>query len=112
MTDNEATKINIGLIKGEEEKTEEETTIYQLADDTIAIIRELVQFSLLTGTNIVDHLRAIQVEYHDGLGKLVPTVEYIEAFNQMIKDLTEKVNQSRREAEERMKVVADNEENN
>jgi hypothetical protein len=93
-------------------KEETSPVIYQLADDTIAIIRELVQFSLLTGTNIVDHLRTIQVEYHDELGKLVPTVEYIEAFNEMISDLTRKVEEGRREAEERMKAVVENEESN
>lgn len=119
MTDDKKLKVAVGLVKEEEnteeEKTEEEETspvVYQLADDTIAIIRELVQFSLLTGTNIVDHLRSIHVEYNEELGKLVPTIEYIEAFNQMIQDLTQKVEENRREAEERMKALVENEESN
>lgn len=64
-----------------------EQTTFQLSDDTIAIIRELVQLSLLTGTNVIDHFRAIRVSANNG--KLYPTKEYIEAYNEMIQKLEE-----------------------
>lgn len=63
---------------------------FRLSDDTIAIIRELVQLSLLTGTNVVDNFRAIVLSEQDDDGKLYPTEEYVEAFNSMVGDLAEK----------------------
>ena len=71
-----------------ENATEEgtEKPVNKMGDDLIAVIRELVQLSLLTGTNIVDHLRAILVEADDD-GKLVPTQGYFEAYHIMIDDL-------------------------
>jgi hypothetical protein len=94
----------------EAEAEEKQTKVYQLGDDTIAIIRELVQFTLLTGTNIVDHLRVMHLEYHDELGKLIPTEEYIEAFNEMIVQLTAKVEEGNQEMDARVKAAIKEEE--
>ena len=57
----------------------------KLGDDLIAVIRELVQLSLLTGSNIVDHMRAVQVETVDGM--VVPTEDYIEQYNAYVEEL-------------------------
>lgn len=65
-----------------------EKEIFKLGDDLIGVLRELIQLSILTGTNIVDHMRAIRVEVVDST--VVPTEEYIEAYNQQIKDLNQK----------------------
>lgn len=83
-----------------EEKTEQ--TTYRLGDDVIAVIRELIQLSLLTGTNIVDHMRAVRVEVIDGA--VVPTVEYIEAYNAQIEELAK---QAEEQTEERQGRLAD-----
>jgi len=63
--------------------------VFKMGDDLIAVIRELVQLSFLTGTNIVDHLRAVVIEKDEETGKLVPTEEYIQAYDEMIVDLNE-----------------------
>ena len=65
-------------------KTPEET--HRLGDDLIAVVRELIQLSLLTGTNIVDHMRAVRVEVIEGA--VVPTEEYVNAYNKQIEALS------------------------
>lgn len=82
-----------------EEKTEEQETPpqYKLSDDLIAIVRELVQISLLTGTNVIDHFRGLVVEpAEQDPEKLVPTEEYIQAYN----DMVEKFEQERAKQQE------------
>ena len=69
---------------------QEETMVVKLSDDLIAVIRELVQLSLLTGTNVVDHFRAITCEIDMDTQKLIPTEEYVEAYNLMVQQLVEK----------------------
>lgn len=68
--------------------------VLKLGDDLIAVVRELVQLSLLTGTNIVDHLRAIHVEVDDETKKLIPTNEYINSYNEMILNLQKQVDEN------------------
>jgi len=69
---------------------------FKMGDDLIAVVRELVQLSLITGTNIVDHLRSIEMEMDTETNKLVPTVEYVEAYNSMVEELVEKANQAQK----------------
>ena len=76
--------------------------VYKLSDDLIAVIRELVQLSLLTGTNIVDHLRAVQAEVDLENNKLIPTEDYIEAYNTMVEDLTRKAVQAQKEMDQKL----------
>lgn len=71
-----------------EPETAQDVPVCKMGDDLIAVIRELVQLSLLTGTNIVDHLRAVLCEVDED-GKLVPTQQYFEAYHSMIDDLNE-----------------------
>ena len=59
-----------------------------MSDDAIAVVRELIQLSILTGTNIVDHMRAIRLELVDGV--VFPTQEYVDAYNAQIEELTKK----------------------
>ena len=73
-----------------EEKTNEETL--RLGDDLIAVIRELIQLSLLTGTNIVDHIRAVRVEVIDSA--VVPTEEYVNAYNAQIEQLAKQADEN------------------
>lgn len=67
--------------------SENNNVVFKMGDDLIAVVRELVQLSILTGTNIVDHLRAIHIEVDAETGKLIPTVQYVEAYNTMVQDL-------------------------
>jgi len=73
----------------------------RLGDDLIAVVRELIQLSLLTGTNIVDHMRAVRVETVEGM--VVPTDEYVEAYNAQITELQK---QAEAQAEEMQKTLA------
>jgi hypothetical protein len=60
--------------------------VLKLGDDLIAVIREIVQLSLLTGTNVVDHMRGIRAEIVGG--QVVPTEQYVESYNKYVEDLT------------------------
>ena len=80
----------------------EEQNTYRLGDDVIAVIRELIQLSLLTGTNIVDHMRAVRVEVIEGA--VVPTEEYIAAYNAQIEEMSK---QAEAQTEERQTRLAD-----
>ena len=73
---------------------------FRMGDDLIAVIRELIQLSLLTGTNIVDHMRAVRVEMVEGA--VVPTVEYIEAYNAQIEELAKQAQEQTAEMQSRL----------
>lgn len=60
-------------------------TNLKLSDDLIAVFRELVQLSFLTGSNVVDHLRAVRVELVGDM--VVPTEDYVNGYNAYIEEL-------------------------
>lgn len=76
----------------------------KLSDDAIALVRELVQLSILTGTNIVDHMRAIRLELVDGA--VYPTEAYVNAYNAQIEELTRKAEELQQQMQAK---VADDE---
>jgi type II secretory pathway component PulL len=61
---------------------------YHLSDSSIGQIAKLVQIAILTGTDVVDHLRLMKFDSDDGILSL--TAEYDNTFNdqvdQMIKE--------------------------
>jgi hypothetical protein len=75
----------------ETEKQEKvELPTYKFSDDVIAIVRELVQLSLLTGTNIIDHLRAVVlVPDSENQKYLTLDEEYVKSYNAYITHLNE-----------------------
>ena len=64
-------------------------TVYKLSDDVIAHMARALQIALITGTDIVDNLRLIELTDHNG--ELVLTPDCAENFennvNAMIKNL-------------------------
>lgn len=84
--------------------TEKNNVVFKMSDDLIAVVRELVQLSILTGTNIVDHLRAIHIEVDGETNKLIPTVEYIEAYNKMVQDLEKQATEAAEKFEQGLLV--------
>ena len=81
-----------------------ERQVFKMADDLISMIRELVQLSLLTGTNVVDHFRALQMEAtEEKPSYLTVTPEYVQAYNTMILKLNE---EAKRHQEEMQKTPA------
>lgn len=64
-----------------------------LEDSAIAQIVKLIQMALLTGTDIVDHLRMMQLEVNDN-NKIVLNTEYAEIFNEQIEKMLKASEQS------------------
>lgn len=72
-------------------------TLFALADESIGMIREILQLTLYTGTNIIDHLRALRLEV-DADGRLVPNEDYIVAYNEMVATFAAKAKEMAEEA--------------
>ena len=62
---------------------------YNLSDDVIGHVAKTLQIALLTGTDVVDNLRLIELMVHEG--ELVLTPDCAETFqtniNQMVESL-------------------------
>jgi hypothetical protein len=74
-----------------------ERKTYKFSDDFIALVRDLLQLSLLTNTNIIDHLRAVIVEPENTEARahyLTLTPEYVEAYNLHIEELNKKAEEA------------------
>ena len=54
----------------------------QLHDTTIAQIVKLIQMALLTGTDVIDHFRMMQLKEEDN--KIVLDEDYLKVFNESI----------------------------
>ena len=93
-----------------EENTTTETakrTLYKVDDNVIAMVRELVQLSLLTGTNIIDHLRSLVLEVHPEDERYVTLCpEFVESYNRMVDGLNKQAEEQMQAAE---KQLADSE---
>jgi hypothetical protein len=55
-------------------------TTYTLSDDTIAQIARLLQIAILSGTDIVDNLRTLQLTTNED-GSLSPESNYLRNFD-------------------------------
>lgn len=65
-------------------------TYFGFSDEVIAQIAKLVQLGMLTGTNVVDHLRLVRLAQSEGDGgNVVLTEEYKEYFESSLKHLLE-----------------------
>jgi len=64
-----------------------------LDDTAIAQIVKLIQMALLTGTDIVDHLRMLILEANDQQ-KLVINAEYAKVFNASLEKMMANVKES------------------
>lgn len=64
--------------------------VFTLSDITIAQIAKSLQIALLTGTDIVDHLRTLYLEESEE-GKLDPTAEYLEVFEGQLASLMSQI---------------------
>jgi hypothetical protein len=71
----------------------------KLNDTVIAQIVKLIQMALLTGTDIVDHLRMMMLEKGEN-DNLVMNSEYQKVFDASIEKMLQNVNQQDLEGEE------------
>jgi IS4 transposase len=71
----------------------------RLHDNTIGHIAKLVQVAILTGTDVIDHLRMVTLSEEDGM--LFVEQEYLDVFeNQIQKMLHNADSQNKNEAED------------
>jgi hypothetical protein len=61
--------------------------MFRMTDDLIIMIRELFQFSILTGGNVVDHLRSIVVEATSDGRNVTIAPEFVQAYNDKIQEM-------------------------
>ena len=73
-----------------------EDTTFNLNDSTIAHIARLLQVSLLTGTDIIDHLRMIRLKHEDteSGSSLVLEDDYACTFDLSIDKMLENANKT------------------
>ena len=69
---------------------------FKLSDEFIGQVAKLVQLGILTGTNVVDHLRLVRVTSEDGQ-ELVLTSEYRQHFDANIEKMLAEVEQIKEE---------------
>lgn len=61
----------------------------RMSDETIAAIMRIIQFGLLTGTDVTDYFRNLQLQNDDGF--LVPTPEWCETFEREMTEANERI---------------------
>lgn len=64
-----------------------------LSDEAVYTIRQLLQLGLLTGTNVVHHLKTMRLSLNDKK-ELTPTKEFIDSVAKMIADFESEVQSS------------------
>tara|TARA_B100001094_G_C17868321_1_gene640831 strand:- start:357 stop:575 length:219 start_codon:yes stop_codon:yes gene_type:complete len=69
-----------------------------LDDTAIAQIVKLIQMALLTGTDIVDHLRMMQMEVNEN-NKVILNSEYEKIFNEQVEKMVDASQESNFETE-------------
>jgi hypothetical protein len=74
-------------------------TSYKLHDGTIGLLAQLLQIALLTGTDIVDHFRTLQL-IDDGSGKLIPDPAFQDQFEANLQRMLDEVTKLAEEATE------------
>lgn len=71
----------------------------RLHDNTIGHIAKLVQVAILTGTDVIDHLRMVTLREEEGM--LLVEQEYLDVFEDQIqKMLSNAVSQTQDEVED------------
>lgn len=68
-----------------------DTNEFRLSDKSIGQIAKLVQLGILTGTDIIDHLRMMILTSKDG--QLVPSAEYSKVFDDSVQKLADKADE-------------------
>ena len=81
----------------------DEKQTYNLEDHTIAQIAKCLQVAILTGTDIADNLRQLQLEIKDD-GKIGVTEAYLDIFNSNIEKLLNEVQAPITSEDEQLKL--------
>lgn len=60
---------------------------YKLSDDVLAAMAQSVQLAMLTGTDVVDHLRLLEVEPASSGDELVLTADAVDRIKRNVDDM-------------------------
>ena len=71
---------------------------YRLSDDVIAQVAKLIQLAILTGTDLTDNLRTLELIEEDG--HLFLTKEYKDSFDQGLDRMMKELNENLQGAQE------------
>jgi hypothetical protein len=71
--------------------------VFTFSDDLVATVAQLLQLAILTGTDVYDHLRTVQVVEQEGA--LVVAPAYREKLNAEILRLSQRAEQSSQQPE-------------
>ena len=74
---------------------------FNLDDKTIAQIAKCVQVAILTGTDVVDHLRQLQLTVDAENSNITVTDEYLSVFNSNIEKMLQEANEKAAQAEKK-----------
>lgn len=85
-----------------------DTPEYRFSDDSIMMIRDLVQLSLVTGINVVDQFRLMrfEVKSKDGINILLPEPQYVTQYNEFLSVLTNRLNEMMEQEAKKIDVQA------
>jgi len=64
-----------------------------LSDNAIAQIAKLLQVAILSGTDVVDHLRMLRLSLDDG--RLVPDSKYLETFENQLESMMKELQEAK-----------------
>ena len=77
-----------------------EQTSYTLSDDVIAHVAKLLQLAILSGTDVVDHLRMVKLENsNENNAKLVLNTDYSKNSDEQIEKMLSEVKNYREQFE-------------
>ncbi len=63
-----------------------ETQILKLSDNTISHLAKIIQVAILTGTDLIDHMRMIEMTLDENKS-IILNPEYEERFENIINDM-------------------------
>ena len=70
----------------------------KLHDNTIGHIAKLIQMAILTGTDVIDHLRMLELQQDDN-NMLVLQKDYVEVFDNSLQKMIENAVQQKSDQE-------------
>ena len=68
--------------------------VHNLSDNAIGHIAQLLQLAILTGTDIIDHFRAVSFTINANDGKIEVHPQYAENFNNNLERMLAEVNEN------------------
>ena len=65
----------------------------KISDEVISLLARIIQLGILSGTDIVDHMRMIRLQRVDGDESLILSDEYRQSSENQIQEMLDKVSE-------------------